>query len=64
MLEYVVVLCFVVRCFVSVLILRSSPSGGKVGCFAWFVILVSRDCRVALPRGAMCLSAVCDCGVF
>ena len=24
---------------------------------------VSRDCFVALPRGAMGLSAVCDCGI-
>ena len=26
-------------------------------------LLVSRDCCVALPRGAMGLSAVCDCGI-
>ena len=25
--------------------------------------LVSRDCCKALPRGAMGLSAVCDCGI-
>ena len=25
--------------------------------------LVSRDCCVALPRGAKVLSAVCDCGI-
>ena len=31
--------------------------------FAWFVLLVSSDCYVALPRGCMCLSAVCDCGI-
>ena len=35
----------------------------RAGCFAYtFVFLVSRDCCVALPRGAMGLSAVCDCG--
>ena len=28
-----------------------------------FVFLVSSDCCVALPRGAMGLSAVCDCGI-
>ena len=28
-----------------------------------FVFLVSRDCCVALPRGAMGSSAVCDCGI-
>ena len=29
----------------------------------WFVFLVSRDCCLALPRGAMGLSAVCDFGM-
>ena len=33
----------------------------KAGCLASFVFLVSRDCCVALPRGATGLSAVCDC---
>ena len=28
-----------------------------------FVFLVSHDCFVALPHGAMGLSAVCDCGI-
>ena len=28
-----------------------------------YIFLVSRDCCVALPRGAMGLSAVCDCGI-
>ena len=32
-------------------------------CFASFVFLVSRDCCVALAHDAMCLSAVCDCGI-
>ena len=35
----------------------------RAGCFAFFVVLVSRDCCVALPRGAVGLSAVCDCGI-
>ena len=35
----------------------------RAGCFAWFVFLVSRYCCVALLRGAMGLSAVCDCGI-
>ena len=35
----------------------------RAGCFAYFVFVVSRDCCVALPRGAMGLSAVCDCGI-
>ena len=61
--ESVIVLCFVVRCFVSSLVLRSSwwGKGGGAGCFAWFVFLVSRDGCVALPRGAMGLPSVCDC---
>ena len=42
-----------------------SHLGGKerAGCFAWFVFLVSRGCCVALPLGAVGLSAVCDCDV-
>ena len=32
------------------------------GCFTLFVLLVSRDCCVALPHDATGLSAVCDCG--
>ena len=35
----------------------------RAGCFALFVLLVSRDCCVALPRGVMGLSAVCDYGI-
>ena len=35
----------------------------RAGCFALFVFLVSLDFCVALPRGAMGLSAVCDCGI-
>ena len=36
----------------------------RAGCLAWFVFLVSCDGCVALPRGAMGLSRVCDCGIF
>ena len=35
----------------------------RVGCFAYFVFLVSLDLGVALPRGTKGLSAVCVCGV-
>ena len=35
----------------------------RAGCFALFVFLVSHVCCVALPRDAMGLSAVCDCGI-
>ena len=32
-------------------------------CFSEFVFLMCRDCCVALPGGAMGLSAVCECGI-
>ena len=35
----------------------------QAGCFAWFVFLLSRGGVAALPRGAVGLSAVCDCGI-
>ena len=44
---------------------RLGGEGAGVGadCFALFVFLVSRGGWVALLRGAMGLSAVCDCGI-
>ena len=36
---------------------------GKRELVAFLGFLVSRDCRAALPRGAMGLSAVCDFGI-
>ena len=33
----------------------------RAGYFTWFVFLVPHDCYVAILRGAMGLSAVCDC---
>ena len=35
----------------------------RAGCFVWFVFLVSRDGCMALPRRAMGLSEVCNCGI-
>ena len=35
----------------------------RAGCFALFVFLVSLDGYVALPRGIMGMSAVCDRGI-
>ena len=58
MWKSVIVLCFVVRYFMSIIVLQSFD-----GCFAYFVFLVSREWCVALPRGAMGLSAVCNCGI-
>ena len=37
--------------------------GGGASCIAWFVSVVSRGGWVALPRGALGLAAVCDCGI-
>ena len=61
--EFVIVLCFVVRDFVSVLVLHHLDGEERAGCFAYFVFLVSRDGWAALPRDATGLSAVCDCGI-
>ena len=36
---------------------------GKRELVAWLSLLVSSDCCVALPCGAMGMSAVCDCGI-
>ena len=41
-----------------------SGSEERAGCFAKFVFLMSGDGCVALPRGAMGLSSVCDCGII
>ena len=62
--ESVIVLCFVVRNFMSILVYNHLDGEERAGCFAWFVLLMSRDCCVALPRGAMSLSAVCEIVVF
>ena len=39
---------------------------GRAGCFAFIVLRMSCycECSVALPHGAVKLSAVCDCGIF
>ena len=60
--ESVVVLCFVVRNFRSILVCNHLDGEERL-VFAWFVLLVSWDRFVALPRGAISLSAVCDCGI-
>ena len=53
MWDSVIVLCFVVRYFVSILDVEE-----RVGCFALFVFLVPRDCCVALPHDATSLYVV------
>ena len=55
----VIVLCFVIRYFMSILVLQSSWWGSASWLLCMFVFLPSGDCCVALPRGAMGLSLVC-----
>ena len=62
--ESVIFLCFVVRIFMSILVCNHLDGEERAGCFAWFVLRMSRDCCVALPCGAMSLSAVCEIVVF
>ena len=61
--ESVIVLCFVVRYFMSILVLQSSWWGRE----SWLLCLICLpgvSCWLsALLRGAMGLSAVCDCGI-
>ena len=62
-LPFVIVLYFVVRYFMSILLLQSSGWGRE----SWLLCLVCLpgvpDCCVALPHGAMGLCAVCDCDI-
>ena len=60
--ESVIVLCFVVR-YCSFYFCNHLDGEEKAGCFAYFVFLLFRFGCVALPRGAMGFSAVCDCGI-
>ena len=65
--DSVIVLCFVVRYFVSILALQSSRWGRDswLLCFvcALFVFLVSCDCCVALSHDTTGLSAVLNFGI-
>ena len=56
--DSVIVLRFVVPYFVS-----SLDWEERAGCFTLFVLLVSCDCCLALPLGAVGLSAVFNCGI-
>ena len=47
----------------TLLYVPSSFAITLMGCFDKFVFQVSRNYCVALPRGAMGVSAVCDCGI-
>ena len=51
--------------FMSVLFCNHLDQEARAGCFAFIVFWLSFYCKcsVALPHGAMGLSAVCDCGI-
>ena len=51
--------CFAIP-FSFAIILRGKK---RAGCFAIIVFLVSCDCYVALPHGAVVWSAMCDSGI-
>ena len=61
MWDSVIVLCFVVRYFVSIVALHGEE---RAGCFAFFVFLVPRDCYVDLRHDTTGFPAVCDCGIY
>ena len=56
---YLQALLYVHSGFTIILMEKRYP----VALLSW-VFLVTRDCCVTIPRGAMSLSAVCDCGIF
>ena len=62
--DSVIVLGFGVRHFMSILVFNHLDGDDKTGYFALFVLLVSPDCCVALPKIVKGLSAVCDCGII
>ena len=62
-MESVIVLCFVVSYFLSILVCNHLDGEERANFFAYFVFLEPCDCCVALSRGAMGLSEVCDCGI-
>ena len=63
MVSPILVVCNCIMFCCTLLYVHSNFSIILMGCFTWFVFLVSRDCCVALPRGAIGLSEVCDCGI-
>ena len=64
--ESVIVLCFVVRYFMSILVLQLSLMGKRelvalLNLSTWCLVMLCRC--VALPHGVMGLSAFCYCGI-
>ena len=58
LLESVIVLRFAVHSSFAIILMGKRELVALLNVF-----LVSRDCCMALPRGAIGLSAVCDCGI-
>ena len=54
-------LLYVHSSFAIILMEKRERERESADCFAKFVFLVSHDCCVAHPRGAVDLSAVCYC---
>ena len=63
MWDSVIVQCLVMRYFVSILVLQSSGWGRESLLLFLVFFLVSHDYCVTLFRGAMGVSAFCDCGI-
>ena len=63
MVSPILVVCNCIMFCCTLLYVHSSFSIILMGCFTWFVFLVSHECCVALPCGVIGLSAVCDCGI-
>ena len=61
--ESLIVLCFVVRYFMVILIFQSFGWGRERWLLCLVCHLVSRECCVALPRGVMGMSRVCNCSI-
>ena len=61
--DSVIVLCFVVGYFVSILVLQSSRWGRESWLLCFVCLPGACGCCVALPHNATGLSAVCDCGI-
>ena len=58
-----VIVCFVVRYFLSIHSSFAIILMGKREVVALLNLSLSSDGLVPLPRGAMGLSAICDCGI-
>ena len=61
--ESLIVLCFLYATVCPFSYCNHLDGEERAGCFAQFVFLVPRVGCAALSRGAIGLSAVCDCGI-